>query len=209
MPLLFSGLVPFTSERWMSITATSLYGWNMPRWRWRAVRWTMPETSGTEPSPSSHESTSSGMNEIHVCCSHQKIQKAEHLTLYVLKSAIGETLVCICSLLLLNDMAIQISTTYFIYIWLLFLLKVQVHVHGGDAGKRGRLSTGVWALDGVGAWGAGLALLHQFWASLQGSGQRPHHLWAIYPFICVLMRFVGTEQEKWLFMNPSNNKVNT
>ncbi|KAK5879646.1 hypothetical protein CesoFtcFv8_022743 [Champsocephalus esox] len=46
---------------------------------------------------------------------------------------------------------------------------VQVHVHGGDAGERGGLQAGVRALDGVGARRAGLALLHQLRAALQGS----------------------------------------
>lgn len=73
--------------------------------------------------------------------------------------------------------------------------QVQVHLHGGDAGERRWLQTGVWAMDGVGAWRAGLAFLHQFWASLQRSGQSPHHLWAIYPFVgaflCSEDKFLG------------------
>ena len=44
-----------------------------------------------------------------------------------------------------------------------------------------RCETGVWAVDGVGAGGAGVALLHQLWTSLQGAGPSQSHLRAIYP----------------------------
>ncbi|KAI4792548.1 hypothetical protein KUCAC02_033310 [Chaenocephalus aceratus] len=52
---------------------------------------------------------------------------------------------------------------------------VQVHVHGGDAGERGGLQAGVRALDGVGARRAGLALLHQLRAALQGRKKHGLH----------------------------------
>ena len=56
------------------------------------------------------------------------------------------------------------------------LLKVQVHVHGGDAREHRWCQAGVRALDGVAAGGAGLAFVHQLRAEIQGGGPGPHHL---------------------------------
>lgn len=45
-----------------------------------------------------------------------------------------------------------------------------------------RCPTSVWALDGVGAWGASLAFLYQLWATLQGIRQSQDDIREIYPF---------------------------